>query len=475
MIKEFKIEGLHGSQNMLINFEDNIKIIIGENGSGKTTLLNILYYVLTKQYDKLIDIKFKNITIVFEDDKRNKNSYNISKINIIDYYESEKKNKKNLLVLPDIEEATKFEYVSELYGYLNDKSKKAIKNLDSFINSFIDKTFPETKNNRDEFDFLSILKNEDSSSLSRRFLKEKFMEFSRQMMILRLEKRIKELNLSIIYFPTYRRIEENIKNLNISETKYEQPLSENETLIHFGMEDVEKRIKDLIKEIRDKTNTGFNEISANLLSKMLDNFPEENDEQILILDKGIVSLVLNRIGTDLSDYNKNQILDLVTDDNKTKLKEKKDLTYYISQLVELHNKVKHLDDKIYDFFKVCNKYLENKEIKYEANKLDYKIIKNNTSKDEIKLHQLSSGEKQLISIFSRIYLENNENLFVIFDEPELSLSIEWQEKLIPDIVKSQNCKFLLAVTHSPFIFKNDLIKYASPLNIYVFDDDTPPF
>ena len=466
MIKEFQIEGLHGSQNIKIKFDNGIKIIIGENGSGKTTLLNIFYYVLTKQYDKLINMKFKNITIFFEDDKGEKDTYTITKINILDYYETEKKNKKTLFAGLDIDETIKYDYVSQLYSYL--VKNKDNRKTHNFIDDFIDKRYPNNK--KDEFDFLNIVINEDNNPFPRRILKEKFMDLSRQMMILILEKKIKELNLSIIYFPTYRRIEENIKNLNISETKYEQQLSENETLIHFGMEDVEKRIKDLIKEIRDKTNTGFNEISANLLSKMLDQFPEANDDEISKLDKNIVSLVLNRIGTDLDSYNKEKILDLVTDDNKYKLKEKKDLTFFIFQLIELHNKVKHLDDKIYDFFKVCNKYLGNKEIKYEANKLDYKIIKNNTSKDEIKLNQLSSGEKQVISIFSRIYLGNNENLFVIFDEPELSLSIQWQKDLLPDIVASQKCKFLLAVTHSPFIFKNELGIYASSLKSYISED-----
>jgi hypothetical protein len=37
---------------------------------------------------------------------------------------------------------------------------------------------------------------------------------------------------------------------------------------------------------------------------------------------------------------------------------------------------------------------------------------------------------------------------------------------LPDIVKSGKCHFLLAVTHSPFIFENELEKYAIGLNVY---------
>ena len=39
MIKKFKITGLFGFRNVDINFEGNIKILIGENGFGKSGLM----------------------------------------------------------------------------------------------------------------------------------------------------------------------------------------------------------------------------------------------------------------------------------------------------------------------------------------------------------------------------------------------------------------------------------------------------
>ena len=69
--------------------------------------------------------------------------------------------------------------------------------------------------------------------------------------------------------------------------------------------------------------------------------------------------------------------------------------------------------------------------------------------------QLSSGEKQIVSLFSKLYLESTEKSIVIIDEPELSLSISWQQMLLPDVYRSQNCNCLLTVTHSPFIFDNE--------------------
>jgi predicted ATPase len=106
------------------------------------------------------------------------------------------------------------------------------------------------------------------------------------------------------------------------------------------------------------------------------------------------------------------------------------------------------------------------QVRYNESLVDLKIYRVNTD-DDVDLSKLSSGEKQIVSLFSKLYFEEFNNLFILFDEPELSLSIEWQKQLLPDIVKSQQCSFLLAVTHSPFIFKNELEKYAIGMNVYV--------
>ncbi|MGT3292290.1 AAA family ATPase [Yersinia enterocolitica] len=82
---------------------------------------------------------------------------------------------------------------------------------------------------------------------------------------------------------------------------------------------------------------------------------------------------------------------------------------------------------------------------------------------------LSSGEKQIISLFAMLYLKNDTNLAIFFDEPELSLSMEWQKTLLPDIVNSGKCNFLFCTTHSPFIFDNELIANTTDLSFYTME------
>jgi predicted ATPase len=71
-----------------------------------------------------------------------------------------------------------------------------------------------------------------------------------------------------------------------------------------------------------------------------------------------------------------------------------------------------------------------------------------------------------VSFFSFFFLEKDEDYIVLFDEPELSLSLFWQQRLLPDIMNSEQCNFLLAVTHSPFIYDNELEDFAFGLDEY---------
>ena len=128
----------------------------------------------------------------------------------------------------------------------------------------------------------------------------------------------------------------------------------------------------------------------------------------------------------------------------------------ISKLIENYEKQKIYDEKIKRFVMTCNKYLNDKQFVYDQSKLILYIeLPAAERNNRIELSNLSSGEKQIVSLFSKLYLENEKDSILIIDEPELSISMMWQRMLLPDILRSDNCKLLLTVTHSPFIFDNE--------------------
>jgi predicted ATP-binding protein involved in virulence len=143
------------------------------------------------------------------------------------------------------------------------------------------------------------------------------------------------------------------------------------------------------------------------------------------------------------------------------------LKYFLQRLGAVIEKTKATETMLQRFVDACNSYLselnDEKYFIYDIDAMKVAVI-NLWTLQEIPLSQLSSGEKQIVSILAKLYLDKKEKL-VLIDEPELSLSLDWQRRILPDMMKSGSVKQLLAITHSPFVFENDLDPYAGPLEV----------
>ena len=69
-------------------------------------------------------------------------------------------------------------------------------------------------------------------------------------------------------------------------------------------------------------------------------------------------------------------------------------------------------------------------------------------------YQLSSGEKQMLAILLTVLIQDNKHSVLFMDEPEVSLHVEWQKRLI-DIVLEMNPNVqIILTTHSPAVVMN---------------------
>lgn len=64
-------------------------------------------------------------------------------------------------------------------------------------------------------------------------------------------------------------------------------------------------------------------------------------------------------------------------------------------------------------------------------------------------YKLSSGEKQMLVILLTVLVEDNAHCVLFMDEPEASLHIEWQQKLIAMIRELNPNVQIILTTHSP--------------------------
>jgi len=90
-------------------------------------------------------------------------------------------------------------------------------------------------------------------------------------------------------------------------------------------------------------------------------------------------------------------------------------------------------------------------IKFKKDEINEKVDENEEWNN---LCNLSSGEKQLLIIFLSILIEGKKPFILLMDEPETSLHVEWQSKLIENIKKLNSNIQVIIATHNPLIMLN---------------------
>jgi ABC-type glutathione transport system ATPase component len=69
-------------------------------------------------------------------------------------------------------------------------------------------------------------------------------------------------------------------------------------------------------------------------------------------------------------------------------------------------------------------------------------------------YQLSSGEKQMLAILLTVLVENELPYVLFMDEPEVSLHVDWQQRLIDLILDLNPNVQVILTTHSPAVIMN---------------------
>lgn len=111
---------------------------------------------------------------------------------------------------------------------------------------------------------------------------------------------------------------------------------------------------------------------------------------------------------------------------------------YRMKMLNFPQEADKIRKRIETYFQVVNSFLgeTNKEISIDpqSNSLVFLIKRLEgmqvITEDKIQLEQLSSGEKQILLILTTVFLQEEKPNVLLMDEPEISLHIGWQDKLI---------------------------------------------
>ncbi|MCX0391053.1 translation initiation factor IF-2 N-terminal domain-containing protein, partial [Clostridium perfringens] len=343
-LKSINIIGLFNKKNYKITFKDDINLFIAENGFGKTTILNIIVAVLKGDKKKLKTLPFKKIIVNF-----NVESIEISKE---EFYENKLSKVKTRRLLKKLEYKLPNHMFERVYDEFITNGNIDIINLRRLLK---ENTHRYTKYS--EFD--SIYDYDDMEELIWHLKKYSYLNNDNKLN----EKLSKIKNLAkeeILYFPTYRRIEEELDNF-ISASILDKRRF-NDSTINFGMDDVEKVITGLTDKLKEDAIHNYSIMNGEILDDLLTDKLITNDREKVEINNEIMKIIIGRIGKD-----KIQQLDKLMDfvNNKSDVANKTFLEYYLYKLINIYENQKPIDEKIKKYKDVCNEYLVNKEIVYD--------------------------------------------------------------------------------------------------------------
>lgn len=124
----------------------------------------------------------------------------------------------------------------------------------------------------------------------------------------------------------------------------------------------------------------------------------------------------------------------------------------IQQITKKWSEEKSKQDEIFEdynsFISITNELLVGKNLSISATS---ELMAKNKRDEIVDLLKLSSGEKQLIILLGEALLQQHKTCVYIADEPELSLHVKWQEKVISSILSLNENAQMIVATHSPDI------------------------
>lgn len=463
IVKSFQIKGLHGYKNVRLDFTHSVKIVIAENGAGKTTILSALEAFLRADFGKLATLQFDTIEC------------ELSGVNEKLVLKQENISAADENLAPLLNELAAFADVeaSELRQVISDFTE-AGKPINVLNHPLFERIYQQSP-----YDTEEVIE----KLLAVRIALDRSYSEDVKALIAVLRSRLKDYD--ILYLPTFRRIERPLVGKGgIRRRRFSYPgrnmaahpvndgIARGSKLrsdINYGLSDVEDRLVEIMESIQRRSNNGYRQISAAIIDDLIAGKFGSNPSLTKSLPSiDALRLFFSRIQQSSPDSESRlTAITKLYESPPTASNEDSPLRYFLAMLASVVDQTKELEADIEQFVEKVNTYLressDEKLLLYDAVRMKV-LVQNTWTNANVKLDDLSSGEKQVISLLAHIYLYSRKKIILI-DEPELSLSMDWQKRLLPDVAASSRCSQLLAITHSPFIFDNVLDPYAGPLSI----------
>ena len=437
-ILKFQGRGVNGHLNINLDFHDDCSFLTGINGSGKTTALNLISSLITPNWELLSWYKFKQLKLKILNSGKN---FTLNATKTDEEIKISCSNLKNSIL--------------------------TLKTFSENMNKhFIGQT--EVSNERQEFFQHFEMVNKDNAVLKQLYSLPTPIFLTKDQKL--------EAN-------RIKRIESQSHNLSVDEFDFNQEQL-SESAMDTNLAEIEKFVSNTIVQSYFKKSKLDSELNNTLVNELLNISPIELD-RFQLEKPNLSAKKLNQIKNEInnlpklvaipSELRKRLMYFVEYLENKLNLIEKSHGQEEDSANLELRLNQLYIE-KITALSEFVNEYAVNKNIIFQeidkfldlVNKFlseNGKILNYNekgqlfyTIEDddnaENMLNTLSLGEVWLIIMLANIIFKprfSDVPVVILIDEPELSLHVRWQAKLIDSILEvSKDVQFIIA-THSPEI------------------------
>ncbi|MDQ8141113.1 AAA family ATPase [Chryseobacterium sp. CFS15] len=430
-IKSIRIENLFDSFNHEINFsqESNITMILGRNGLGKTVILKIIKAILNRDIFQLENIEFSKIIIEINNEE--------SWCFIKDLKEDNENIEQNLSLI-QLKNGLEVDRIS--FSSIEENLKQSRRTLARYI--------PPAFRPIDGDDWID---------------RRSDLRFSTTDIIEKFRNVIPENVFNdYLIFPQW--YSDFTTHLNVS-------LIETQRLLSFAPESeeynyrergqiaykntVEKYSEDLVKQIHaqlaksSELSTKLDRTYPNRLIKKLKETTNVSQED---LNQSLSNLEkkrerLQEVG--LLDLQNQPHIDIIDEDQDDKIIDV--LQVYIEDSRQKLDVYDELADRIELFLRIINeRFLKKKLTISRTEGFHFESTKNDKP---IPLKSLSSGEQHILVLYYELLFKIKKGTLLLMDEPEISLHIAWQKRIIGDLeqILKLNPMQIIIATHSPAV------------------------
>lgn len=415
MIHRIQVKRLFGLYNYDISFTDSpsVKILTGPNGYGKTTLLMAIDHLYKGDFWYFHFLSFDSIIVSLS-----KQVVEIVKTSVATTPVGDEQ--------PDETDAELYEEIVSL----QDKDGNVIESV-KITEEYIQFVLSECR--RRAMREPSMQRDEE---LIARYYESWEDEY--------IQQRCKNISLTLQEYETKYLPAQRVYNHVVTFQSFNRVVRGR---TYYEIDHVNEEISRLYRRTQNTFAAASQRIDATFISRLIKRAGCYSKDEL----QGKLDALKARIDgyKELNLFNNMELLDYSLEDGKSYNEYKKVLSLYVDDMNAKMDRFEELYQKISLYKRVVtNKVLSEKTIDFSDDGLTVKNI-NNRLLDN--LHKLSSGEQNLLILYYNLIFKSNSKTILLIDEPENSLHVAWQSKMLDDyldMAKTSGCQMILA-THSP--------------------------